>query len=342
VRVQHAVNTQEREAYPTVLKAGCAKGAFNACAGALFLGTKAPSSTTKADLRKLCQTSLDSHACSFLGDLDTLDRGSNPKALREQRDLMQLSCDAHPGPACFILAQHKMLESGAMSEDAVLPLLERACAGGDASTCYELGQGFVGKKQLDRAHKAYQSACDLLWPEACYNLAWLEKDAGNTDAYARLSERACRLGDPKACDSRATEASAQGDKTANALYCRLWGAGACFAELAKLTGEGGETAEQAERIVELVLTACRRGHAGACRTFQHAIRDWTGNCASQDVKQHRNACALVGFVELHADLLPADARARLRLDRAHAVESLKASCAAGAQVACAAAERVRK
>lgn len=87
----------------------------------------------------------------------------------------------------------------------------RACDGGHARACYNLGvmlsDGIGGGTDLVAARQRLSRACDLGYVSGCYNfgnMAMEAKGGGRDDAQARMAhERACREGISQACNSLA-------------------------------------------------------------------------------------------------------------------------------------------
>jgi len=329
-RLQRANTMSERATYPAALESACRKKVTSACAGlqqarAAGVGPASDADQALRSLDQLCEETSDSFACSYAYERHA--RGADDPARRASLlEPVVRSCEQKPGPACLNVAQAKE-----MAPAEKLRLVERACEGGDAYSCSNLGISYEEgdeeiPKDADRARKAHQRACDLLWPESCYNLAWLARGKGPATAeYTRLAEWACTLADSKACDDLASQAAEGGDKKAHERYCNRWGAAACYLEAADIVKERGETAEDAEELLTLGILSCRREFQGGCRILNHLVKDTRRWCADPAPNaEHRNSCAFSGLSRLF-DQPP---------DREKALDELDRSCRAGAAVSC--------
>jgi len=322
-RLQRANTTVERATYAAPLESACKKKVISACAG--FEQARADDGQALRALDQLCEETSDSFACSYAYERHA--RGADDPARRSSLlGPVARSCEQKPGPACLNVAQSKR-----MPPVEALRFVDRACEGGDAYACSNLGfeyeEGEEGiEKDPDRARKLHQRACELLWPESCYNLAWLGRGKGPSNAeYVRLAEWACTLGDSKACDDLAKEAAEAGDTKAYDKYCKRWGAAACYEAAADVVKQRGETAEDAEELLTLAILSCRRDFQGACRNMNHLVGDTRRSCNDTEAKaEHRNSCAFSGLSRLF-DQPP---------DRQKALDELDRSCRAGAAVSC--------
>jgi hypothetical protein len=108
-----------------------------------------------------------------------------------------------------------------------------------------------------------------------------------------LLDRACDGGDGYTCfeqgKTRSEEKHLDLARSSYEKGCALLWAGACHNLACKL----GDSTER-ERPLLRALTASMCGSEAAFRTMQHALADWTRGCASPDVQQRRNGCALAG------------------------------------------------
>jgi TPR repeat protein len=335
-RLQRANTDAERASHVPALRAACAKKVISACAGIeqarlAGYGMKQDPDQGLRALDKLCIDTSNSFACSYAYERHAR-ATKDPVELARLADPVARSCNHEPGPACLNVAQSK---ETAPAE--AVRLAQRACDGGDAYACFNVGLVYEGEneqtpKDLERAGKAHRRGCDLLWPESCYNLARLARANGPANAeYDRLAELACTLGDSKACDDLAAEAEKAGDAAAQDRYCRRWGAQACLVAAGELVEQRGETAEDAEELLALGMVACRRDSQGACRVLNHLVKDSRRRCEQPDGDRHRDACAFSGLSRLY-DTPP---------DRQKAIEELGRSCAAGAAPSCRKVEELR-
>ena len=153
------------------------------------------------------------------------------------------------------------------SDALAVVLLERACEGGDAQGCNNLGvMAGAGRGTASsgaRARTLYARACALGFAPGCDN----QKKNEDIDARAR---EACQEGSPAAC-VHLGQLAIQQDNTAAAAplfeqACVLDSASACFVT-GMMYGEGVGVSADAARSRELLTRSCDGGHTPACKAL---------------------------------------------------------------------------
>jgi TPR repeat protein len=255
------------------------------------------------------------YACAHLSEIEM--RGQlAPDKKDTGKKLATASCEKLGGYPC--LPAISALPAGA---DPALrtALAQRACDGGDAMGCYELGLDVAnpdGPATPDqaRATALYEKACAQDFGQACFNLAW---------QFLRGT------GAPK--DEQRGDGDAQ-------KYCDLWGAEACYTVAAELAQKRGETADTAEALVTAGTRAANRGSAAGLNVMSHLLKDNKRWCAAND--NVKDSCTFAGLLyAAWMDDAPEGSDDRAE-SRKQAVEALAKACGAGAQPACAAKARV--
>ena len=173
------------------------------------------------------------------------------------------------------------------------PLLQK-CAAGSAASCYDLGrlQRDSADNQIkdpQAAGRAFKTACDLKFMQACNDLGDLYANGEGVEQYASVAlylyERACTAGNPQACYSVADWTS---DDAADAVRQRSaalfeWSCNAGYLDACarsaddRLTKSGAEVAG-ARALLEDI---CAKGNEQACLFLGHRLI-W-GNVLQKDV-----------------------------------------------------------
>jgi TPR repeat protein len=214
--------------------------------------------------------------------------GRPERSVPAASDGLVSACDAGRLADCV-----KLAETYADTDwPRALRLYDKACRGGVASACYQMGLvhllGADGPRDASRAAPLLQQACDGGEASACVELAFaydaeradaqvLPRDVERADALfasaARLSEKACDGGDPHGCGGlawlytmgrgvaardlpRAARLLQKGCERGDALLCRRLGN--VYAQ-----GEGVE--KDAAKAVALLQQACTAGVRPACQ-----------------------------------------------------------------------------
>lgn len=138
--------------------------------------------------------------------------GSNGKSVdyREAASLYEAACKESIAPACFNLATLYEI-GGPFAFDPIRSgaLYEEACALQFPDACYNrafqfaLGEGMAPSQS--RAAHFYQTGCDQGHGSSCLNLGVLyQKGSGDVEQDTAMADglfqRACELGETKACD----------------------------------------------------------------------------------------------------------------------------------------------
>jgi TPR repeat protein len=332
-RLQWASTSIERDALTQSLRSGCAKGIAVACGGAASwdLETSEDDSAAKRALEKACMDgdgiSCARHAARLGRDMPA---GSDARANANR--IVAESCEKLGGWPCFMRAQVLVQGGLSPSDPKVVAVVERACDGGDGYACFHLG---LAASEAD-APAYHRKGCGLDYAKSCHNLGWAYKKGEGVPkdekAGLELSEKGCRLGDSKACDTLATETG----KFEH--YCTLWGAIACYYVVSAET-KNGETAQNADRVVALGMAAAVRGYDVAARMLSHYLKDNERHCNAD--KSDADACAAAGSGYAAGwDGSRADATTRAE-QKKRALLLLDRSCAAGAKNMCAKAAALR-
>jgi TPR repeat protein len=338
-RKHYASNNLEVRRIDATLARACDRQVPVACAGlarSLLDGRGGAKDVPRALalLEKACAAP-DAYACSQLAEVQLIGQDVHGKEA-EGRRLAKESCEKLGGWPCYTDMGPNF--DPKRDHDRVFKLAQRACDGGDAIACYQLGQLVMedetggGKVDAARATALYQKACDADMGQACFNLAWqFIRGTGAPQDEARgreLFERSCTLGDASGCDELARRG---GDAE---RYCDLWGAEACYTAVVKFVKANGESAETAERIVLLGMRATARGSDAARNTTSHLYRDNVRSCKAGE--QVKDSCTFAGllnaYIAKHADG-GSDEQAKARTA---ALDELGKACDAGSKPACAA------
>ncbi len=192
----------------------------------------------------------DDVSCARLAELYAGEKGA------EKRDVDALLCESCArigGWPCTVLAR-----KGKKAERRAG--FENACMTGDPIACHEAGLRYATASDRfppdqSRASEAYRRACNADYAPACFSLAWQYRRGSGVrpdeNRATELTQLACVLGDPTACDFLA-EKEAKQDPGANRRYCDLWGAQSCLS--------AGQLARARERFTR----ACDGGAKVAC------------------------------------------------------------------------------
>ena len=331
----------EREPLEAGLKGGCEKGLPEAC-GALAWSrlhredgrfTEVLDGVKEID--KACKAG-DGISCSRLVEILTSAPspvGDRPRA----KAIATEACAALGGYPCLNLAQKLVTEKESKENDERdIALRTKACDGGDGFACLGLGQAAAASNPAGAA-ELYRKGCDLEYHQACHNLGVAVRDGKGVPKNAQqgiaLMETACRLGDAKACDDRATETREY------ERYCALWGAQSCYLAAAALTKESGETALVAERLVILAMGGVRRGNPAALRVATHLFKDDELACNTD--RRNADACAFAGLGYLVGWPGPDRFTQSPDAQKARALRYLRYACDAGAKNMCAKADALQ-
>jgi hypothetical protein len=343
-RLNYVTNDREGRRVAAALAKGCAARVPVACAGQAVSLTRTVVAADVARGLELLRTTCaagEPFACGQLAEIEI--RGEfGVKANKDAgRRRARAACDKHGGWPCMAsIAGLDQKKEG----PRLLKVTHRACDGGDASACYQLGQIYsegedgLAKADPKRATELYQKGCDGDFAQSCFNLAWQYlRGAGapTNEALGReLLLKACTLGDPSGCD----ELAARDHKPRQ--YCEMWGAQACFDLAEEVTKEHGETAEVAGEMIWAGDHACRRGHQGACKVMGHVVNDFVQACEAKD--KVRDTCTYAGMIHalMASDPKATDNERQRATDQAR--DELARACKAGAPPACDAAKRLPK
>lgn len=241
--------------------------------------------------------------------------GKTPAKLRERGiQLLETSCTANSGPACFRLGKalhqgknvaadpkrgQELLEKACTLKHAAACVflasldrdsakgrsyLERACDAGDGPGCTGLGD-----RDKKRAPELYTKACTADDAAGCSKLGVLQRAARQLDKAVASFEQSCELGLDESCvDAGALRESGKGVvdlAKAREHYTRACeakvGAGCLGLALLVATNRGG--ARNWGRAVELAETACTMEAKGACDAAKKlAARPPDGTCSTKE------------------------------------------------------------
>jgi TPR repeat protein len=119
--------------------------------------------------------------------------GGAPQDLEKAHSLWRLSCDGGFAPGCTLLA-----DAAASENQWSLALLysSKACVGGDARGCTDLGvlalYGEGTTRSRSRARSLFSYACSLGEPQGCSMDAWMSVDEGGPASARDLLASECR------------------------------------------------------------------------------------------------------------------------------------------------------
>jgi hypothetical protein len=264
----------------------------------------------------------DAPACNFAGRL-VLEGHGVPRDVKRGLELLERSCDGGFAIACAVGAAWLTEASHATevefaSETRARFEVKQACLSGQADDCYELGLSYYFGREsypLDRARAAhaYERACDLGDARACNNLGdALAYGEGMTRDVARAAElfrRACHNGEALAC-----------------------------ANLGYMVEHGEGVDRDVRRARDLYRDACATGEvygclhsamlaavtAGAPSDPVGALAHWQRGC---DHDRNAQSCAFVGL--LYEDGPDGEAR-----DEVKSQEAMSRACKLGERRAC--------
>jgi hypothetical protein len=149
----------------TLFERGCRQQLGVACRRAAELD---PDSPRAAELEQAgCQLN-DGPSC-LVAARRLLHRPAAPDAIAQGRTLLTRACDRGFGRACMALAEDRgrdLPDTPPLAEQqALLGLIERACAGGDADACFTVAQaarrGLVGPPDPQAAKRWFRAGCAL-------------------------------------------------------------------------------------------------------------------------------------------------------------------------------------
>jgi TPR repeat protein len=264
----------------------------------------------------------DAPACNFAGRL-VLEGHGVPRDAKRGLELLERSCDGGFTIACAVGAAWLAEASHATeiefaSEARARFEVKHACLLGQADDCYELGLSYyVGRESFPqdrvRAAQAYERACNLGDTRACNNLgdalAYGEGMGRDVTRAAELFKKACHSGEALAC-----------------------------ANLGYMVEHGEGIDRDARRARDLYRDACSTGEvygclhsamlaavtAGAPSDPARSLAHWQRGC---DQGRNAQSCAFVGL--LYED--GPDGKAR---DEAKSTEAMSRACKLGERLAC--------
>lgn len=264
----------------------------------------------------------DAPACNFAGRL-ALEGHGVPRDVKRGLDLLEQSCDGGFAIACaagaaWLTEPSHATEVEFASETRSRLEVTQACLSGQADDCYELGLSYYFGREsfpLDRARaaQAYERACDLGDTRACNNLgdalAYGEGMARDVVHAAELFRRACRNGEALGC--------------ANLGYMVEHGEGIDrdLRAARDLYGDACSTGEVYGCLHSAMLAAVT---AGAPSDPVGALAHWKRRC---DQARNAESCAFLGI--LYED--GPDGKAR---DEAKSHEAMSRACKLGERRAC--------
>jgi TPR repeat protein len=160
---------------------GCKAGDAHSCinlAGMLAQGPAADPPRAAQILTDLCDKG-DAAACGNLGTFYWVGLGV-AKDLPRAKSLAARGCDATVIDGCNTLGGIAA-EDGPEGVKRAVPFFDRACSGGQAISCDNLGQALMGSAagspdNRERAAVAFQRACDMNFAKACTHLARLKSE----------------------------------------------------------------------------------------------------------------------------------------------------------------------
>jgi TPR repeat protein len=264
----------------------------------------------------------DKRACDFAGRLTLVGEGV-VRDVTKGLSLLEQSCDGGFVVACAIAARwlgeanHAAEVEGAPEARARFEV-KQACLSSEADACYQMGLSYYfGRDSFPsdraRAAQAYERACALGDSRACNNLgdalAYGEGVTRAVERAASLFDKACHLGEALGCSN-----------------------------LGYVVEHGVGVARDRRRAQELYRDACSTGEVygclhsamlaaverGAPTDPARALAYWRRGC---DRDHHAQSCAFVGL--LYED--GPDGRAR---DEAKSHEAMSRACDLGDRLAC--------
>lgn len=196
-----------------------------------------------------------------------------PKDVKKASALMQKACNANVMLACGTLGQmHMKTELGLSGKPAKgVPLLEKACAGGEVQACAVLSaENGLGERipRNDVLAKKYgERACALGSSSACFIQGMALGDAGDFAGALTWLERSCHIGEGRACSAASALAGSGRVPSTPAKVaalrsdaCRLGDGEACLAIL-----KDREPLPLGEARKKAFLEeACRKNIPGSC------------------------------------------------------------------------------
>jgi hypothetical protein len=275
-RIGYGVRGGDLKLYEEAFKAGCAKGVAEACGG--FASARMSHADSQPSdfvdgakaLDKACAAG-EAISCARLTTLLT----NGPRPMRDAaraRILAAESCAKLGGFPCYPLAEMLVSEKKGQLNDAHdVELRTKACDGGEGRGCVDVGTALGGAQ----GNEFFRKGCDLEYHAACAKLG------------GGMLDTACKMGNVKACDTRAEE-TRQYER-----YCSYWGAEACAKAAASLAKSQGEFAPEAEKIVALYLHAYALGDEAAKNTVLRLFKENEVACNTD--RRKAEACAFTGF-----------------------------------------------
>lgn len=264
----------------------------------------------------------DPRGCAFAGRLWLDGRGVS-RDVHRGLDMLLQACDGGVAMACAVMARWLAVESNVRDMEDAQPLLvrveaERACLGGQADVCFQVGVFFYYGREAflrDRAKasRSFARGCDLGDARACNNvgdgLAYGDGVNRDVESAAAAYSKACRLGEPLGC-----------------------------ANLGYMAEHGEGVPRDVARARTLYRQACRAGDvygclhvdmlaaedAGAPREPLRALAHWRLAC---EAGRNPRACAFVG-------VLYEDGPVGLARDEAKSLQAMSRACELGESRAC--------
>jgi TPR repeat protein len=135
----------------------------------------------------------------------------------------------------------------------------RGCERGSPWSCDQLAL-FTSDKAESR--RAFERGCDGDWGPSCYSLSlsMVSRDPARARA---LRQKACKLGNPNACQNERAQSTVEVSRPALEQKCARGAARACH-DLAQLTDGNGTPLVGDKRRAELELRACAGHIAPGC------------------------------------------------------------------------------
>jgi serine/threonine-protein kinase len=204
---------------------------------------------------------------------------TKPSIVLPKIDLSQYVKPQAPQPSNAEITQQALSLYGQKNFSEASPLLDKACTGGSAEACKDLGNlyhdGNTGPKDYSRAAALYSKACNAGYALGCTNLGVMYHNgdgvAPDDTRAAALYSKACNAGDALGCSNLGSNywngrGVPQSDTQAASLYSRACDAnnaiacsnlGLCYA-----TGRGvGQDYDKAKQYFE---TGCKKGNQWGC------------------------------------------------------------------------------
>jgi serine/threonine protein kinase len=185
-----------------------------------------------------------------------------------------------PQPSNAEITQQALSLYGQKNFSMAAPLLDKACAGGSAEACKDLGNLYhdgngVGNKDSSRAAALYNKACNAGYALGCTNLGVMyhNGDGVNQDdtRAAALYSKACNAGDALGCSNLGSSywngrGVPQSDSQAASLYSRACDANNAIAcsNLGLCYGTGRGVGKNPDMARQLFTKGCKMGNQWGC------------------------------------------------------------------------------